>query len=249
MTLPQKRAMQYHCDLPFMWSDSITSVEETWDSIAASFDETRRTPWPQCLEFVDSLPKQTRIVDIGCGNGRHLLPAARHCQKAIGVDLSFQLLSIVQQKLKQEHITTVDLVHASATHLPFRNRTIGAVLYIATLHNIKGRDSRIQSLKEVKRILTPSGTALLSVWSRWQDNYRMRFLKRWFTDQGLHEFGDVDIYWRQHGCNIPRFYHLYSKQEFERDLRQAGLAIINIQALKLRSKKHPDNYFATVKNI
>jgi len=241
--------MPFPYDLPFMWSDSIASIEETWDTIAASFDTTRRTPWPPCLEFIDSLPKQTKVVDIGCGNGRHLLPAIHHCQKAIGVDLSFQLLSIVQQKLKQERITTVDLVHASATHLPLKDTTVDTVLYIAALHNIEGRDNRIQSLKEVKRVLKSGGTALISVWSRWQDNYRTQFFKRWFTKQGTHEFGDIDIYWRQHGLNIPRFYHLYSKREFERDLCQARLTIIDMQELKLRSKKHPDNYFATVKSI
>ncbi len=241
--------MLFRYDLLFMWSDSIASVEETWDTIATSFDNTRRTPWPICLKFIGELPKKTMLVDIGCGNGRHLLPAAQHCQTGIGVDLSSQLLLIVYQKLNKEHVTNVTLVHASATYLPFKDATIDAVLYIAALHNIEGCDNRIKSLKEVKRVLKSGGTALISVWSRWQDTYRTQFFKRWFTKQGIHEFGDIDIYWRQHGLNIPRFYHLYSKREFERDLCQAGLTIIDMQELKLRSKKHSDNYFATVKSV
>ncbi len=231
-----------------MWSDSIASVEETWDTIAASFDTTRRKPWPQCLEFIRQLSKQSIIADIGCGNGRHLIPAARHCQKAIGVDLSSQLLSIVDQKLNKEQVTNATLIHASATHLPFKAETVDALLYIAALHNIKGRDHRIQSLGEIKRVLKPDGTALVSVWSRWQGKYRAQFLKRWFIQQGSHEFGDIDIYWRQHGLDIPRFYHLYSKREFEKDICQAGLQIINVQEVTLRSTKHPDNYFVTVRN-
>ena len=63
------------------------------------------------------------------------------------------------------------------------------------------------------------------------------------------EFGDIDIYWRQHGLNIPRFYHLYSKREFLDDIHEAGLDLVEIQDVKLRSKKHPDNYFALVKKI
>jgi len=85
---------------------------------------------------------------------------------------------------------------------------------------------------------------LISVWSRWQDKYRMLFFKKWFTQIGKSEFGDINIYWRQHGLDIPRFYHLYSKKEFLRDIRDAGLEILEMQDVKMYSKKHPDNYFA-----
>lgn len=64
---------------------------------------------------------------------------------------------------------------------------------------------------------------------------------------GQAEFGDINIYWRQHGLDIPRFYHLYSKREFLSDLRKADLEIIDIQDVKMYSEKHPDNYFAVVK--
>jgi len=128
-----------------------------------------------------------------------------------------------------------------------QDESVDAVLYIASLHNVGGRDNRIQSLKEINRILKKDGTALISVWSRWQDKFRMQFLKKWFTQIGKNEFGDIDIYWRQHGLDIPRFYHLYSKKEFQNDLCQADLELVEIQNVKMHSKKHPDNYFALVK--
>jgi ubiquinone/menaquinone biosynthesis C-methylase UbiE len=124
---------------------------------------------------------------------------------------------------------------------------VDAVLYIASLHNIKGKNRRIQSLKEVKRILKKGGKAQISVWSRWQDKFRKQFFKKWFIQTGADEFGDIDIYWRQHGLNIPRFYHLYSKKEFLKDISEAGLELLEIQDVKMYSKKHPDNYFAVLK--
>jgi len=229
-----------------MWSDSIATIEETWDAIAHSFDVTRRKPWQQCLDFINSLPKTAVVADIGCGNGRHLIPCAQHYQTVVGVDISRNLLSIVEQKFKECNLTNVRLCHANVVHLPLKDKSVDAVLYIASLHNVEDRDNRIQSLKEVNRILKLGGTALISVWSRWQDKYRMQFLKKWFTRIGIAEFGDIDIHWRQHGLNIPRFYHLYSKREFASDIHRAGLELMEIQDAKLCSHKHPDNYFAIV---
>lgn len=221
--------------------------EETWDSIAESFDLTRRKPWKQCIDFINSLSKTDIVVDLGCGNGRHLIPCAEHCKQVIGVDISGELLGIAQKKLKKRNLNNTILLHADMVNLPLKNDTVDSALFIASLHNIKGRDKRIQSLKEIRRVLKKDGTALISVWSRWQDRYRKHFLKKWFTQKGQMEFGDIDIYWRQHGLDIPRFYHLYSKREFMSDICLADLEIDKVQDVKIHSKKHPDNYFAIVK--
>jgi hypothetical protein len=63
---------------------------------------------------------------------------------------------------------------------------------------------------------------------------------------GRNEFGDINIYWRQHGLNISRYYHLYSKREFRNDLTKAGFLIVNLEGKKIHSKKYPDNYFAII---
>jgi len=230
-----------------MLNDFTDKSEKTWDAIAQSFDITRRKPWKQCIEFIDTFTKEDLVVDIGCGNGRHIIPCTNHCKKAIGIDLSRELLYTVQKKLNRKNINIIDLLHSNALYIPLKHDTVDAVLYIASLHNIKGRNSRIQSLKEIERILKNNGKALISVWSRWQDSYRKQFFKKWFTQLGQTEFGDIDIHWRQHGLDIPRFYHLYSKREFLSDLRKTDLEIIDIQDVKIRSEKHPDNYFAMVK--
>jgi len=216
---------------------ALTSLKRRGMLLLKVFDATRRKPWKQCIDFIDTFTK-----DVCWGNGRHLIPCAKRCKKAIGIDLSRELLYIVQKKLD-----IANLLHSNVVYIPLKHNTVDAVLYIASLHNIKGRDRRIQSLREVERILKNDGKALISVWSRWQDRYRKQFFKKWFTQMGQAEFGDIDIYWRQHGLNIPRFYHLYSKREFLSDLRKADLEIIDIQDVKMHSEKHPDNYFAVVK--
>lgn len=216
-------------------------AEQTWDEIAKSFDVTRRKPWKQCIDFINELPESAIVADLGCGNGRHLIPCADHCKKVIGLDISKNLLQITQDKIRKNGLGNVNLIHGNLVDLPFKDNSLDAILYIASLHNIKGRENRICSLKNVKRVLKKDGKALISVWSRWQDKYRRYFLKQLFTHKG--EFGDIEIYWKQHNIDVPRFYHLYSKREFIEDVKHSGLKINKIFGIKKYSKLYNDNYF------
>jgi ubiquinone/menaquinone biosynthesis C-methylase UbiE len=220
-------------------------TQETWDSIADSFDTTRQKPWKYCLDFIGSLDKKDVVADIGCGNGRHLFPCAEKCSSVIGVDISMKLLRIIQKKLQGKPRENVSLVHADVVELPFARDSFDVVLFIASLHNIKGKDNRRRALKEVLRVLKPQGTALISVWSRWQDKYYTYFFKQFFVR--TREFGDIDVYWRQHNLQVPRFYHLYSKGEFHRELHHVGCEISRIESVNIHSKRLPDNYFAIIR--
>ena len=98
----------------------------------------------------------------------------------------------------------------------------------------------------ISRILKSDGKALISVWSKWQDKYRNYFIKKYLLNKSIREFGDIFIYWRKNGINVPRFYHLYSKIEFLNDINKSGLKLLSIEGVKLNSNKYIDNYFAVV---
>jgi hypothetical protein len=72
-------------------------------------------------------------------------------------------------------------------------------------------------------------------------------MRNWLNISEKKEFGDTDIYWRQHGLNIPRFYHLYSMRELKQDLLSASFKIIKLEGVKFFSKRYYDNYFALIK--
>ena len=220
--------------------------EDTWNAIAKSFDATRRKPWKDCIDFINDLPETSVVADIGSGNGRHLIPCAKRCKKVYGLDVSVELLKIIRKKLYENKLTNVDLIHSDAVNISLKDNSVDAALYIATMHNIPQRYRRVKSLREMNRILKPNGKAIVSVWSRWQDKFRQHFIKQCLKNVDNKEFGDIHIYWRQHGLNIPRYYHLYSKRELRNDIEEAGFEVIKIEGVKYFSKKYYDNYFAIV---
>lgn len=221
--------------------------EFNWDKIAKSFDKTRNKPWKICIEFIESLSKTDLVLDVGCGNGRHLIPCTYKVKNVLGLDISKEFLIIITNKQIKNNINNMSLLHSNFQYLPIKNNSINAALFIASLHNIYSRNNRILSLIELNRILKKNGRALISVWSRWQDRYRNYFIKKLFFNEN--EFGDIIIYWKKDELNIPRFYHLYSKRELLKDIKKSGLKLLKIYDIKLRSTKYVDNYFAIVKKI
>jgi|Deesub1362A_J573_1020465.scaffolds.fasta_scaffold01078_10 ubiquinone/menaquinone biosynthesis C-methylase UbiE len=212
-----------------------------WDLIAESFDTTRRYPWKECLDFIKEI--HGIAIDIGCGNARHLIPMAEKCKLAVGIDASIRMAEIAYKKVKEAKLKNVAVICGNACSLPFKDNFFDFALFIASLHNIKGRENRIKALEELKRILKPGGKALISVWSKWQDKWRKYFIKNIFRWK---EHGDIYIPWKKNGMNIMRFYHLYSMREFRKDIKKAGLKIEKAWSVKKKSKKYADNHFAVV---
>lgn len=223
-------------------------MEDTWDTIADSFDKTRRNPWNQCLEYISGLDPSFMVADLGCGNGRHTIPCLKQCKQVIGIDISKNLLSIVKEKTNSVG-NNIHFIHANLIDIPLQDEIIDAALYIAALHNIPKKEQRLQSLKELFRILKQGSTALITVWSRWQDKFQQGLETNKNSMKYYFENGDIEIYWRQDKLNIPRYYHLYDKDEFQNELENSGFLIKKITEEYISFKEKSDNYFAYVQKI
>ena len=62
--------------------------------------------------------KQTRILDIGCGTGRHSIELTRRGYKVTGIDLSDSLLKRANEKALEQNLK-IDFRQHDARELPF----------------------------------------------------------------------------------------------------------------------------------
>lgn len=64
--------------------------------------------------------KEYKILDIGCGTGRHSIELAKRGYTVTGIDLSENMLNKAREKAKNEKIATIQFINADARSLEFR---------------------------------------------------------------------------------------------------------------------------------
>ena len=77
-------------------------VEDAYNKIAKYFDKSRVRLWNKCKNFLDSIPKDKTIIDVGCGNCQlyNIIENFRWDFSYTGIDWSTPLLDSFDYKNK-----------------------------------------------------------------------------------------------------------------------------------------------------
>lgn len=194
-------------------------LREVYDEIASHFSATRAYPWPEVEAFLAdaSVEPESLGLDVGCGNGRHSELLSEVVETAVGLDVSRGLLEEARSKMAEDGWDG-ELLQGGAATLPLGAGTVDVAVYVATLHHLPDRETRVESLRELSRVLSDGGRALVSAWSTAHD----RFDADPDTETGFETTVDWTL---PGGETVPRFYYIYAPEEFERDMRESGLTI------------------------
>ncbi|XP_061399762.1 alkylated DNA repair protein alkB homolog 8-like [Musca vetustissima] len=147
------------------------NVHNVYDHIAEHFSETRHSPWPQVADFLKSFPPSSILLDVGCGNGKYL-----NCNPNllnIGCDRSNGLLKVCSSLNYQTF-------RCDCIHVPVRSNSVDGCISIAVIHHLATKERRLMAVKELARILRPSGQGLIYVWAKDQNanNKKSSYLRQ-----------------------------------------------------------------------
>jgi len=191
-------------------------VRRTYDRIAEHFSQTRAYPWPEVEEFLADRSGAVGL-DVGCGNGRHTELLAERCDRALGVDVSREILRTAIERAANRDVA-FGLAQADAAALPVGDDRVDLATYVATLPHLPTRERRRASLDELARVLTDDGRALVSAWSTAHD--------RFDETEGF----DTTVAWTLPGGEtVDRFYHIYDPDEFRADVAASDLSLVDFE--------------------
>ena len=106
-----------------------------------------------------------RVLDLGCGSGRHTVYLAKHGSNVYGIDIAPEGIKMTKDWLKKEKFKANLEIGDIYEKLPYPNHFFDAIISTQALHH--NRIEKIRKLiKEIERILKQGGLIFATVSKR-----------------------------------------------------------------------------------
>jgi ubiquinone/menaquinone biosynthesis C-methylase UbiE len=154
--------------------------------------------WAKLLETL-RLQGDERVLDMGCGRGAVLSLLAKRVPRgrAAGLDLwrpqdqSGNRPEATWRNLEAEGVRSqCELFTGDMRAMPFRDAAFDFVASSLAIHNISGRERRVQAINEAVRVLKPGGRLLIAD-LMWTKSYALRL-----RDLGMEDVRVRNLDWR-----------------------------------------------------
>jgi ubiquinone/menaquinone biosynthesis C-methylase UbiE len=135
-----------------------------WNKIFENGIYMWECPNPQIKRLVPFLKerKVNKILDVGCGAGRHMIYLGKKGFTMVGLNISTKALSITQKLLEKAKIKNYVLIENKMENLPFPDEHFDAVVSINVIHHDKLKDIK-KTVSEIKRVLKKRGIIILNL--------------------------------------------------------------------------------------
>ena len=189
--------------------NEISQTIETYNKIAPSYCIKTRLKkyldWEE--QYIKKLllycnTKRPKVLDVGCGDGRHCLLIDKNGGKSVGIDLSKSMIAEAR-----EYYPDGDYKVMNMTKLEFEDKTFDAIWSSGSIYHITKEDVG-KVFKEFRRVLKENGVLGL--------NYKLG------SGEGL------EVNPKSYGGS-PRYFAYYYMDEMDSLLAASGFAELNAQ--------------------
>lgn len=138
-------------------------VVSQWDSYAAiGADVEPEAPTPECLDFISTLARSGRALDLGPGTGRVAIPLAQRGIPVTALDLSTTVLARLEPKTSS---LPIELVHGDMAEFKLPDKFEVVYSTWSTFFALLTQDDQVNCFRCVSEALTPTGSFVVDVFS------------------------------------------------------------------------------------
>ena len=135
--------------------------KSSWDAMIGlgSYDLDRSDPWV-VKEIVRHTPPRGRVIDVGCGHGRHTVALRRTGLWTTGVDIAPSAIESTAAKVRDAGHSGL-IARCDMQALPFADAVFDTVLAWRTCY-LQKKAGIVRAVAEAARVLKPGGFFLAS---------------------------------------------------------------------------------------
>jgi len=128
--------------------------------------------------------KRARLLVLGCGGGRTLIPLHKKGYQITAIDIVPAMVDATRNRLAQASITDVEVLQMDAAHLTFTDKTFDYVFF--PFHGIDYVEPDIYAaVKEVARVLRDDGVFIFNSHNRLFIKQLKKILRPYAEYEGL----------------------------------------------------------------
>jgi SAM-dependent methyltransferase len=186
---------------------TIEVYERSAKECLARWNKRRHRRPPLLVEWLQHLPADARLLDLGCGGGKDMGDLAQRGYRVVGVDRTSALLSEGRRRYR-----SLPLVRADFRDLSFHAMSFDGLWAAASLMHLPKPEAR-RILSDLRKLVCPGGLFAATV------TYGLK--SRLLTD----------------GWLPGRYVARWKKDELARAVRQAGWIILELRVVTNQERK------------
>lgn len=194
----------------------MSSYVDTWDAVVENPPLAYKNLFQKEKDYLRSqITPNSKVLDIGCGNGRNILSLVDVAGSITGLDNSEKAVEDARKNLKEN--SNVEIVLGDALSLPFEDKSFDFAVLSMTLVNFA--DVKVKVLEEMKRVVKDDGKVIISVYSEKALPERVSMYNQ--VGAKIKSEKDGYVIFETEGLTSEQF----SKKELEDLVNKAGLKI------------------------
>jgi SAM-dependent methyltransferase len=137
------------------------------------------------LERLDVRPGH-RVLDAGCGEGRHCFGCLSRGADVVGLDLDFGSLRDASKRLRREAAEQGrigEMVQGNTFHLPFRDASFDRIICSEVMEHVHDYTG---AARELARVTRPGGRVAITIPTATSENLYLRLGDEYFESPGGH---------------------------------------------------------------